>query len=266
MIPSETPPVRHNLLQMKYVVAPVVAGLALAACTTTPGRNSPAESPSVAETSVAAEGTSTPRPSKSEEALPETSATTEAAEPGLAGCKPYFDTAIYTNHEYEVCTAYVYNAGQVALQGFYKYGNNEVLYVADAARHHFENRYWEQPRETIEAAVDTWPKTSSVRGNTVAQTVTVQSLSANLEADRAVLQTRESWRVIQPDGTLLYNEPVHDKDVTMCRGRQPGHPLHEWVVVADSRISDYDCIGFNKTHGINRSNLRRRQYHECNLK
>lgn len=233
---------------IKFVVGAVVAGLALAACTAGPkpsAHNSTTTLPSKTEISAATTSTSTtPTPSTV------TTATTLPKSTGFAGCAPYFDTSRYKNNEYEVCTAYTVNSTTIALQGLYKFGNNHVGYVADAARHHFETRYWDQPRQIGEQLVESWPQTNSVLGNEVEQSVTLVSLSANLQADRAVLQTRQSWKVTNPTGAILLNEPLHTQDVTMCRGGLPGHPLHEWVVVSYSQAPDFDCISFNRSHNL----------------
>lgn len=168
----------------------------------------------------------------------------------LGDCAPYTDPARDTNHELEVCTAYMGNSAEVALQGIYKFGNNRASYLADGAKHHFETRYYAGPRQAVEKRVRSWPKTSSFTGNRVAEDVDLVSLSSNLQADRAVLKTRESWKVTSPDGKVLYREPRHNRDITMCRGRLAGHPLHEWFVVSYLRKPKYDCIGFDKHHGI----------------
>lgn len=169
---------------------------------------------------------------------------------GLSDCAPYFDTSRYHNHEYEVCTAYIANSAEIALQGFYKYGNNRVSYLADAARHHFKTRYWAGPRRTIEREVDSWPTTRGFTGNRVREDIDLVSLSSNLKADRGVLRTRENWRVTSPTGRILHDEPRHIRNVTMCRGRLPGHPLHAWFVVKFSRDPSFDCITFDKRHNL----------------
>ena len=50
---------------------------------------------------------------------------------GLTDCEPYFDVTKYRNHQYEVCSAYVGNVAMVALQGFYKFGNNRFTYLSN---------------------------------------------------------------------------------------------------------------------------------------
>jgi len=247
----EVKPSRHHRLRL--LLAPVLAGLTLAACTTGSGSSigSAAPTQSVHQTS---RGTVTASVSPTTNVRPQpTSSSTTSKQPtveGLAGCAPYFDLAKYPNHEYEVCTAYINNSAQIALQGFYKFGNSTIGYLSAAARHHFETRYWNQPRQAIEQRVDAWPKTTKFTGNRVEQTVTLLSLSSSEQADRGVLKTEESWKVTAPDGSVLYNEPLHQKEATLCRGKLPGHPLHEWVVVSNSQIPDYNCIGFDAAHGL----------------
>jgi hypothetical protein len=184
-----------------------------------------------------------PGPAKTAEAAPAHAA-------GLSDCTRYFDVSTYRNHEGEVCTAYVANSAEVALQGFYKFGNNRVSYLASPARHHFQTRYWGGPRRSIEREVDSWPSTDKLLGNKVKESIDVVSVSSNLKADRGLVRTRESWKVTAPNGDTLHQEAKHTRDVTMCRGRLPGHILHEWMVVKYSRDPTYDCIAFDKRHDI----------------
>jgi len=85
---------------------------------------------------------------------PKTAQATPAHEASLSDCVPYFDTNHYRNHEGEVCTAYLANSAEVALQGFYKFGNNRRSYESGPARHHFRTRYYSGPRQAIERDVD----------------------------------------------------------------------------------------------------------------
>jgi len=62
------------------------------------------------------------------------------------------------------------------LQGFYKFGNNRTGFLADAARHHFETRYWGSPRKSIERDVDSWPQTGRVTGNKVEESIDLVSV------------------------------------------------------------------------------------------
>lgn len=169
---------------------------------------------------------------------------------GIASCRPYFDVSRYRNHEYEACTAYVVNASEIALQGFYKFGNNRIGYLSGAARHHFATRYWAGARQTIESRVDAWPKAANLTGNRVEMAVTVLSLSSNLKQDRALLQTQESAMVTDKSGRLVYNQALQTKAATICRGTLPGHPLHEWFVVSSSRQPNFDCLGFDRANGL----------------
>lgn len=179
----------------------------------------------------------------STEAVPANSA-------GLSDCAPYFDTAKYRNHEYEACTAYIGNSASIALRGFYKYGNNRIGYLANPARHHFETRYWTGARQTIERDVNSWPETGNLTGNKVIVDVDLVSVSSNLKANRGLLKTQESWDVTSSKGRVLHHEPRHTKNITMCRGRLPGHPLHAWFVVKFVRDPSFNCIAFDKRHNI----------------
>ncbi|HET9174425.1 MAG TPA: hypothetical protein VFN56_04035 [Candidatus Saccharimonadales bacterium] len=232
----------------RMAVAPLAATLALAGCTSSLPDHMPQSLPTISTVPE-----TLPSPTIAPSSVPPSSTTapsTPATESGLEGCKPYFDLSQYTNHEYEVCVAYVSNAADIALQGYYKYGNNATSYVRDAAQHHIETRYWDQPRSIIEQRVASWPATSSITGNNVEESITVMNVTANLGADRGLLQTEEAWHVTAPNGTVLFSQPEHAGRITMCRGRLPGHILHEWVVVHFSAQPSFDCIGFDHTHGI----------------
>ncbi|MDB5181738.1 MAG: hypothetical protein JWP13_501, partial [Candidatus Saccharibacteria bacterium] len=192
--------------------------------------------------------TEMPSPSPVETTNSAPASTTERQVP--AGCSIYFNTATYQNNEYEVCTAYVVNAAEVALQGMYKFGNNSFDIPAQAARHHFETRFWGEPRQSVENEVATWPETDRVLGNSVEESVSAISVTVDLQDNRALLSTEESWKVTAPDGTVLHDDQLHVKDITMCSGKLPGHPLHEWMVVSRSRLPDFDCTGFDRANGI----------------
>jgi hypothetical protein len=160
------------------------------------------------------------------------------------------DTQKFQNNESEVCAAYVLNSAGVALRAYYALGNNRIGVIADAARQHFETRYFEHPRRDVEQDVDSWPKTDALTGNHVENSVAVQSVSSNLTQSRAFFETRESWKVSSPEGSVLHDEPAHPMAVTMCRGLLPGHILREWIVASDAAQPDFDCIGFDFSHGI----------------
>lgn len=224
----------------------VLAGLTLAACTTGTTQATTPEVTSTASQEATIAPSRSPQPTQLQ-------ATNEPKPPyrsGLAGCAAFSDTNKFRNHEYEVCTAYIGNTATIALQGFYKFGNNTKSYLSDASRHHFETRYWNNPRQTVERTVDSWPKTRSFFGNHVEASLTLVSLSSSLAADQAVLQTQESWQVTQPGGAVLRSEPAHIKDTTMCRGRLPGHILHEWFVVSDQQDPKFNCRAFDVTHNL----------------
>lgn len=234
------------------VAATVLAGLTLVACTgsTKPSpdaRNSvttlPSTSFSTAPAPTIIQTPAAPQPRMS-------TFTTQPRSTGLAGCVPYFDKSIYKNHEYEVCSAYIGNVASAALRAYYKFGNNTRSYLADTSRQHLETRYWDSPRQQVEQSVNSWPKTSQFFGNHVETSISLNSLTSNLAADRALVQTVESWQVTQPSGGTLRNEPLHTKDSTLCRGRLPGHPLHEWFVVSEMQVPNFNCRAFDVAHNL----------------
>jgi hypothetical protein len=186
-------------------------------------------------------------------ALPNLACDSSAAEDtrpaGIAGCKPYFNIHKYPDHEYEACTAYVVNSSEVALQGMYKFGNNSVSLITDGARHHFRTRFMGSPRQSVEKKVESWPQTNSLTGNRVHDSIRIRSVSSSLKQDRAIIKTRENWKVTNPGGNTLLKESG-DKNITMCRGRLPGHPLHSWFVVKFAREPRFDCVEFDREHQI----------------
>lgn len=180
---------------------------------------------------------------------PHSSADAAVQTEGIADCAPYFRTARYKNHEYEVCTAYIQNSAGIALQGFYKFGNNSRSYLSDAVRHHFETRFWGGPRQSAENEVDSWPITKQLSGNKVENHIKLVSLKSNLKANRAFVRTRESWEV-SSKGNTLHDEPEHTVNITMCRVKLPGHPLHAWVVALEERDPNIDCKDFAQNNGL----------------
>jgi len=162
---------------------------------------------------------------------------------GLADCVPYLDFSKYHNHEYEVCTAYVANSAEIALQGFYKFGRSPSGARAGLARHHFESRYYDGPRQAIEGRVDSWPSGE----NKVDENIDVQQLSSSLSANRALLTTLESWQVTAPDGHALLQEQNRRRGITMCK--IPGLLLHKWVVAKFSRDPNFNCNAFATHEG-----------------
>jgi hypothetical protein len=248
---------REGLSLRRVAAIGVLATLALGACqvANVPETQATSSLSSITRTVE----TVTPTTSASASTIPEkttakptTAASIDTPKPvqGEAGCLPYFDVKAYVNHEYEVCTALVFNAESVALQAFYKYGNNRVSYLSAPARHHFETRYFDQLRESVESQVDSWPKTSKLTGNKVKEDIYVQSVSSNLGLDRGLVTTQERWSVTSPDGSQLLNTPLQNRAFTLCRGQQPGHPLHEWVVVKNQIDKNFDCINFNRINGF----------------
>lgn len=154
---------------------------------------------------------------------------------GLADCAAYLNPARYHNHEYEVCTAYVANSAEVALQGYYKFGRSPRLARANLARHHFESRYFNGPRRIIEKRVNSWP----VSENDVSEDIDITGLSVSLNANRALVTTREDWLVAADNGRTLYQEHNRRHEITMCKIE--GLVLHKWVVVKFTKDPNFNC-------------------------
>lgn len=144
--------------------------------------------------------------------------------PAMLGAEDTHPCLRFTNHEYEVCTAYVANSSLAVLVPYYKYanaGDSWSRYVT----YRLGSRYTNQAYDQIRSRVAGWP---AGKNDVDVPQIEILSVNSNLATNTAVLMTSETWRVRSPDGTIVYQEVWQRHTVTMKR--VPSYVLHKWVV------------------------------------
>lgn len=133
----------------------------------------------------------------------------------------------WQNHEYEVCTAYIFNSVFADLVPYYKYANSNDASAARFVNFRLGSRYVDQANELIRDRVASWPL-----GNydVDVPTIKILSVNANLATNSATLRTQETWRIADPNHNLIYQESGMYHTITMAR--VPSYLLHKWVVTA----------------------------------
>ncbi len=130
-----------------------------------------------------------------------------------------------TNHEYEVCSAYVGNSSLAVLVPYYKYANSTNASSAGYVSYRLGQRYVGAANTLLTQRV----KAFGVGTNNVSvPTIKILSVSSNLPNNTATLVTQESWLVRSKAGTVVYKETSARHVVTM--NRVPSYVLHKWVV------------------------------------
>jgi hypothetical protein len=130
----------------------------------------------------------------------------------------------FTDHEYEVCSAYIANASLAVLVPYYKYANTGdgwTRYVT----YRLGSRYIGRAHDQIQSRVASWPTGTN---EVDAPHIEIMSVTSSLTTNIATLVTKESWRVQSSDRTVLYQE-VDQQHVIMMQ-RVPSYILHKWVV------------------------------------
>lgn len=128
------------------------------------------------------------------------------------------------NHEYEVCTAYIANSSSAVLVPYYKYAHAEdgwQRYVT----YRLGSRYHGSAYDAMRQRTASWP---SGINDVDAPRIHIVSVDSDLSSNTATLVTRESWRVTDQDGNVLYQESDQKHVVTMRRVQS--YVLHKWVV------------------------------------
>jgi len=147
--------------------------------------------------------------------------------------------AHFSGHTYEACFAYIVNDSALALRQYYREANSEDPWDSADAAADFSYRFRGPAYRSIKQMVASWP----LGVNTVyLPRITILSASASLTANRAVLTTRETWRVINHDGRVLLKLNNQLRRVTMCRIQ--GRLLHIWVVVKYSADPSFNCLAY----------------------
>lgn len=131
----------------------------------------------------------------------------------------------YTNHEYEVCTAYLFNSSFADLVPYYKYANSANASAARFANYRLSSRYIGQANEVIRERAAKWPTGDydvDVPG------IKILAVNSSLATNTATLRTQEYWRVTDGNGNVVYLESGMYHNITMAR--VPSYLLHKWVV------------------------------------
>jgi hypothetical protein len=131
----------------------------------------------------------------------------------------------YSNHQYEVCFAYIYNSSLTDLVPYYKYVHSSSNSLARYVSYRLGSRYVGLANQTIASRVAYWPP-----GNFEVSTPSIRILAvhANLAANTATLHTMETWKVTTQAGRVVYTET--DTPHTINMKRVPSYVLHKWVV------------------------------------
>jgi hypothetical protein len=150
------------------------------------------------------------------------------------------ECASLQGHRYEVCFAYVVNDAHWSLQPYYKYVHSDSFLAPLADR--LPLKYRGSALRTIRSRAMHWPRgTNRVQG----PSIRILQARSSLKCNKARLVTRESWKVITPNGRVLYQEKNQLHTIVMRRvpderTRIGGRVLlHAWVVskIYDSRRS-----------------------------
>lgn len=129
-----------------------------------------------------------------------------------------------TNHEYEVCTAYIANASAAVLVPYYKYANSTDGWQRFST-YRLSSRYVGDAYMTIQDRTASWP--SGVHEVSVPD-IHIVSVDSDLADNTATVVTRESWKVTDQTGQIIYQEMDQSHTITMQR--VPSYVLHKWVV------------------------------------
>lgn len=132
----------------------------------------------------------------------------------------------FTNHEYEVCTAYIFNSALADLVPYYKYANSPNASLMRLVSYRLDSRYVGQANQVIRSRVSWWP--TNIDNDVDVPAIRILSVNADLATNSATLQTIESWRVGNSADSVVYQETNAPHIVTMAR--VPSYVLHKWVV------------------------------------
>lgn len=133
----------------------------------------------------------------------------------------------FTNHEYEVCTAYIFNSSMADLVPYYKYAHSANAGLARFVDYRLGSRYTGSSNTLIRDRVAAFP---SGEFDVDVPAIKIVSVNASLATNSATLQTVESWRVTDKADNVIYQETDVPHTVTMAR--VPSYVLHKWVVTS----------------------------------
>jgi len=147
--------------------------------------------------------------------------------------------AHYAGHTYEACFAYIFNDSGLALRNYYRLGQSPDFGKAQDVNQDLLYRFYGDAMWQIVQRVGRWP----IGVNVVPlPRISIVSATSSLDANLALLTTRESWRVTTGSGRVLFSKTNWLRHVTMCRVK--GKLLHVWVVVKYSADPYYDCLQY----------------------
>jgi hypothetical protein len=131
----------------------------------------------------------------------------------------------YTDHKYEVCTAYIANSSLAVLLPYYMYARSSNPSLAGYVSYRLNARYVGQANSIIRTRVSSWPVGAT---DVAIPDITILSVQSSLATNTATLVTRESWHITTESGAVLCteNNAVH----TITMHRVPSYLLHKWVV------------------------------------
>ncbi len=134
---------------------------------------------------------------------------------------------MFSNHQYEVCTAYIFNASIADLLPYYSYSRSNNASLSRLVSYRLESRYEGQANSLVRERVMNWPA-----GNYDVDLpiIKILSINASLATNSATLQTQESWRAADESGKIMYAESNTPHTITM--ERIPSYLLHKWVVTS----------------------------------
>lgn len=131
----------------------------------------------------------------------------------------------YSDHVYEVCSAYVANASLAVLVPYYKYAASPNTGTSRYVGYRLGSRYYGDAYDTIRNRVAAWPGGTR---DVAIPTIRILSVSSNLQTNTATLTTEETWRVTDKNDRIVYQESNVRHAITMQR--VPSYFLHKWVV------------------------------------
>ncbi|MCW3005359.1 MAG: hypothetical protein JWQ20_4657 [Conexibacter sp.] len=215
---------------MKLAFVGAICAMGLVACTpqTQSSNGNPVPSPTtaVATTEVVSPPSDV---TPSAEVLPEITSKSEVDNQCLT----------FSEHAYEVCTAYLFNASLDARLPFYKLGRSTGVgyYKAilegctgrsagPAATCRLKSRYYGQAQSYLLAQTAGWPDEVDVS----LPRISIEGVDSDLAANTAVLSTTETWQVRTKSGDILFAESGQHHTITMKRIQ--GLILHKWVVTS----------------------------------
>jgi|GEM_PF-1696321 len=133
----------------------------------------------------------------------------------------------FTNHEYEVCAAYIFNSAMAELVPYYKFANSTKASLARFVSNRLDSRYSGHANSLIRNRVAGWP---TGEFDVDVPSIKILSVNSSLATNSATLQTVETWRVADDSGNTIYEETNAYHTITMAR--VPSYVLHKWVVTS----------------------------------